>query len=50
MSEKKLTVSGFATCSAYQQAKNALLGMKAIYPKEFDITVNECKTFPSYIF
>eukprot|EP00599_Poterioochromonas_sp_BG-1_P011972 CAMPEP_0173155680 /NCGR_PEP_ID=MMETSP1105-20130129/14258_1 /TAXON_ID=2985 /ORGANISM="Ochromonas sp., Strain BG-1" /LENGTH=598 /DNA_ID=CAMNT_0014072169 /DNA_START=279 /DNA_END=2075 /DNA_ORIENTATION=- len=49
MSEKKLTVSGFATCSAYQQAKNALLGMKAIYPKEFDITVNEFATRDEYM-
>jgi hypothetical protein len=38
-----LHVSGYSTCSAYVQAKKALLGLTAIYPDDFSVTVDERK-------
>ncbi len=43
MSRKNVVVSGYATCKAYQQARDALLGMKALYPNEWTVEVKECK-------
>ena len=40
---KKLFLAGWSACGAYQQARAALLGLKTIFPKEFDVTIQECK-------
>jgi hypothetical protein len=49
MSKKNLHISGWTGCGAFQQAKQALLGMKAIYPQEFAVDVQECKSTSPYL-
>jgi hypothetical protein len=45
MSHKKnLKVAGYSSCGAFQQAKNALVGLKAIYPHDYEVSVNERKS------
>lgn len=39
---KQFYIAGFSTCKPFQQTRNALLGLKAIYPEEFEVTVHEC--------
>jgi hypothetical protein len=41
--QKNLYLSGFASCGAFKQAKQALTGLQAIFPNEFAVTVHECK-------
>jgi hypothetical protein len=38
-----LNVSGFSSCGAFQQAKDALKGLAIIFPKQFQVNVNERK-------
>jgi hypothetical protein len=45
---KKLSIAGFNTCSAFVQARTALLGLSTIFPKDFEVVVNGCSSI--YIF
>ena len=40
---KVLNLSGFASCSAYKQAKLALGGLTTIFPNRFAVNINERK-------
>lgn len=42
-------ISGYSTCSWYQKAKNALLGLEIIFPTKFSIIVHDCPTRDEYI-
>jgi hypothetical protein len=51
MSHKKnIKVAGYSSCGAFQQAKNALVGLKAIYSHDYDVSVDERKYFSSLSF
>ena len=48
---KVLNLAGYATCSAYQQAKLALGGLTTIFPSRFSVNIKERKLyFSSNIF
>jgi hypothetical protein len=40
---KVLNLAGFASCGAYQQAKNALKGLSVIFPNRFSVNIDERK-------
>lgn len=46
---RKFNVAGFQTCSAYQQAKNALLGLSVIFPHKVAVNVQEYETRDEYM-
>jgi len=47
--QKQLKIAGYASCSAFKQAKSALLGLQAIFPVEFSVEVQEYETRDEYM-
>jgi hypothetical protein len=41
--QRILNVAGFNTSSGFIQAKNALVGLATIFPKNFQVIIKECK-------
>jgi hypothetical protein len=43
--EKKINLAGWSGCGAFRGAKQALLGLQTIFPKDYIINVTECKDY-----
>lgn len=47
--QKRLTVAGWSQCGAFRQAKEALIGLQVLFPKEFHVEVKEYTTRDEYM-